>query len=101
MKKKAFLGAAAIGLLFLGASAWPQDPPNFRNLFEGYVGQKCGVRFEDGLVFLNFPEDEKMNWWSATMTRLGTDFVQLRLQNFGPDRYIPLARVELWATPAK
>ncbi len=64
MKKRALLGAAALGLLFLGAATWPQDPepvsrqaapPTFRDVLRGKVEQKCDTTLADGVWTLSFP----------------------------------------------
>ena len=61
MKKRVLSGAAAAGLLLLGAAAWPQDPPNFRDVLRGKVGQECAVGFQDGVWTLSFPAPVQRN----------------------------------------
>ena len=141
MKKAATIGAALLGLLFVGAS-WSQDPtredaalerfarriaavragqearqdpPGFRDVLRGKVGQECTVSQADGIWTVLFPAGAMsarqvrlmeagrlppMPVYASTLAAVGADFVQLREAD-GTERFVPLSKVEVVVRPGK
>ncbi len=100
MKKRVLLSTAALGLLFLGAATWPQDPesvspqaapPIFRDVLRGKIGQECSANTNDRVHWtLSFgPRHD-----GDKLVAVGQDFVQIRYED-GRERYVPLGRVDL------
>ena len=111
MKHRSAMGAAACALLVLAAAAWTQQPeptrveakgesPSYRDVLQSYVGKKCGVYGRDGMHYLHFPEDKRMNWESGTLMAVGADFAQVR-QSDGSSRYFSLTRLDVEVAPPK
>lgn len=105
--KKATIGAALAGLLFLGAAAWTQDPepverqvapPSFRDVLRGKVGQKVYYQYDNDSSArrLYFGHERKTH----TFVAVGEDFIQLR-EDDGMETFISVSRVDVHIIPAK